>query len=78
MIGVTRDGHVMTLEMQRPERRNALNSELVDSLRESIEKAAAEDVHAIVLTGQGHVFSSGADLSGGRASPTNCRTRPGR
>jgi enoyl-CoA hydratase len=63
MIGVTRDGHVMTLEMQRAERRNALNSELVDSLREAIEKAAAEDVRAIVLTGQGHVFSSGADLS---------------
>ena len=43
----------MTLEMQRPERRNALNSELVDGLREAIEKAAAEDVRAIVLTGQG-------------------------
>ena len=39
MIGVTRDGHVMTLEMQRPERRNALNSELVDGLREAVEKA---------------------------------------
>ncbi|MDZ4269464.1 MAG: enoyl-CoA hydratase [Mycobacterium sp.] len=66
MIGVTRDGNVMTLEMQRADRRNALNSELVDSLREVIEKAAAEDVRAIVLTGQGHVFSSGADLSGGQ------------
>ena len=63
MIGVTRDGHVMTLEMQRAERRNALNGELVDGLREAIEKAAAEDVRAIVLTGQGHVFSSGADLT---------------
>ena len=63
MIGVTRDGHVMTLEMQRAERRNALNGELVDGLREAVEKAAAEDVRAIVLTGQGHVFSSGADLS---------------
>ena len=63
MIGVTRDGHVMTLEMQRTERRNALNSALVDGLREAVEKAAAEDVRAIVLTGQGHVFSSGADLS---------------
>ncbi|MCV7168624.1 enoyl-CoA hydratase [Mycobacterium manitobense] len=63
MIGVNRDGHVLTLEMQRAERRNALNSELVDSLREAIEKAATEDVRAIVLTGQGHVFSSGADLS---------------
>lgn len=66
MIGVTRDGNVMTLEMQRADRRNALNSELVDSLREVIEKAAGEDVRAIVLTGQGHVFSSGADLSGGQ------------
>jgi enoyl-CoA hydratase len=66
MIGVSRDGAVLTLEMQRPERRNALNSELVDGLREAIEKAATEDVRAIVLTGGGHVFSSGADLSGGQ------------
>jgi enoyl-CoA hydratase len=63
MIGVTRDGAVLTLEMQRAERRNALNVELVDSLREAIEKASTEDVRAIVLTGQGHVFSSGADLT---------------
>ena len=66
MIQATRDGHVLTLEMQRPERRNALNAELVDGLREAIEKAATEDVRVIVLTGQGHVFSSGADLSGGQ------------
>src|SRR3954447_26684409 len=63
MIGVTRDGPVMTLEMQRAERRNALNVELVDSLRDAIEKAASEDIRAIVLTGQGNVFSSGADLT---------------
>ncbi len=64
MIGVTRDDHVMTLEMQRPERRNALNSDLVDSLREAVEHAAAQDIRAIVLTGQGTVFCAGADLSG--------------
>lgn len=64
MIGVTRDGHVMTLEMQRPERRNALNTELVESLREAVEHAAAQDIRAIVLTGQGTVFCAGADLSG--------------
>lgn len=63
MIGVTRDGNVVTLEMQRPERRNALNAPLVDGLREEIEKATASDVRAIVLTGQGSVFSAGADLS---------------
>src|ERR1700716_1976026 len=64
MIGVTRDGHVTTLELRRQERRNALNSELVDGLREALEKAATEDVRAIVLTGQGTVFCAGADLSG--------------
>ena len=63
MIGVTRDGNVLTLEMQRPERRNALNGALVDGVREEIEKAAGTDVRAIVLTGQGTVFSAGADLS---------------
>ena len=63
MIGVTRDGDVMTLEIQRAERRNALNGAVVDELREAIEKASTEDVRAVVLTGQGHVFSSGADLS---------------
>jgi enoyl-CoA hydratase len=64
MIGVTRDGDVLTLELQRAERRNALNSELVDGLRESVETAGAEDVRAIVLTGQGTAFCAGADLSG--------------
>jgi enoyl-CoA hydratase len=64
MIGATRDGDVLTLELQRPERRNALNSELVGSLREAVQKAAVEDVRAIVLTGQGTVFCAGADLSG--------------
>ena len=62
MIGVTRNGNVMTLEMQREDRRNALNCELVDSLREAVEQAAA-DVRAIVITGAGNVFSSGADLT---------------
>jgi enoyl-CoA hydratase len=63
MIGVTRNGNVMTLEMQREDRRNALNCELIDSLREAVEHAAAEDVRAIVITGAGNVFSSGADLT---------------
>lgn len=54
----------MTIELQRPERRNALNSQLVEELRETVEKAPGESVRAIVLTGQGTVFCAGADLSG--------------
>lgn len=64
MIGVTRDGPVTTIELQRPERRNALNTQLVEGLREAIEQAASDDARAIVLTGQGSVFCAGADLSG--------------
>ena len=64
MIGITQAEAVMTIELQRPERRNALNSQLVDELREAMQKASPENVRAIVLTGQGTVFCAGADLSG--------------
>ena len=64
MIGVDRVEDVLTIELQRPERRNALNSQLVEGLREAVEKAAGENVRAVVLTGQGTVFCAGADLSG--------------
>ncbi|RDI61397.1 enoyl-CoA hydratase [Nocardia pseudobrasiliensis] len=63
MLGVSRDGDVITIELQRPERRNALNEELVTRLREAVTEAAAT-ARAIVLTGQGPIFSAGADLDG--------------
>ncbi|WP_343602012.1 enoyl-CoA hydratase [Mycobacterium sp.] len=64
MIGVTRVDDVLTIELQRPERRNALNSQLVEDLREAVQTASGAAVRAIVLTGQGTVFCAGADLSG--------------
>ncbi|CAM4461805.1 putative enoyl-CoA hydratase echA6 [Mycobacterium basiliense] len=65
MIGISQAEAVMTIELQRPERRNALNSQLVEELREALLKAAGDgSIRAIVLTGQGTVFCAGADLSG--------------
>ncbi|MFI2284502.1 enoyl-CoA hydratase [Nocardia beijingensis] len=64
MLGVSRDGDVVTIELQREERRNALNHELVTLLREAVLAAVADQARAIVLTGRGPVFSAGADLSG--------------
>lgn len=64
MIGITQAEAVMTIELQRPERRNALNSQLVDELREAVLKASEGSTRAVVLTGQGTVFCAGADLSG--------------
>ncbi|MFX0573850.1 enoyl-CoA hydratase [Nocardia nepalensis] len=63
MLGVSRDGDVVTIELQREERRNALNLELVSRLRDAV-WTAAEDARVIVLTGRGPIFSAGADLSG--------------
>ncbi|MQY24768.1 enoyl-CoA hydratase [Nocardia aurantia] len=63
MLGVSRDGDVVTIELQRPQRRNALNEELVKALHEAVTTAAAE-ARVIVLTGAGPIFCAGADLDG--------------
>lgn len=64
MIGITQAEAVLTIELQRPERRNALNSQLVEELTQAIRKAGDGSARAIVLTGQGTAFCAGADLSG--------------
>jgi 2-(1,2-epoxy-1,2-dihydrophenyl)acetyl-CoA isomerase len=55
---------VVTIRLNRPERRNALTSEMLGELHTAI-VAAANDaaLRAIVLTGEGPTFCSGQDLS---------------
>ncbi|MBP2389434.1 2-(1,2-epoxy-1,2-dihydrophenyl)acetyl-CoA isomerase [Aeromicrobium fastidiosum] len=51
--------------MNRPERRNALTADLLDRVREAMQIADGEpETRAVVLTGAGGFFSSGADLRG--------------
>ncbi|MGH8676214.1 MAG: enoyl-CoA hydratase/isomerase family protein [Burkholderiales bacterium] len=57
-------GAVRILTMNRPEKRNALNTALTRALLEGLRVAdAAEPVACVVLTGAGQAFSAGADLS---------------
>lgn len=57
-------GAVARLTLNRPEKRNALNPELIAELRTAIAGAGADPaIHAIVLTGAGRDFCSGADLA---------------
>ncbi len=57
-------GRVATLTMNRPDKRNALNAELVAGLSEALAEAGRDDaVRAVILTGAGPVFSAGADLA---------------
>jgi enoyl-CoA hydratase/carnithine racemase len=58
------DGAVRILTMNRPEKRNALNTALSEALLNSLREADADtSVRAIVLTGAGSAFCAGADLS---------------
>jgi 2-(1,2-epoxy-1,2-dihydrophenyl)acetyl-CoA isomerase len=58
-----RQGGVATLTLNRPEARNALTTGLfLEMERALLEVAADEAVRAVVLTGAGRGFSSGADL----------------
>lgn len=57
-------GAVRILTMNRPEKRNALNSELTQALLDALRKADVDDaVGVIILTGAGQGFCAGADLS---------------
>jgi methylglutaconyl-CoA hydratase len=57
-------GGVARITLNRPEKRNALNSELIEALKDALRRAAeAGDLRVIVLSGAGSDFCSGADLS---------------
>jgi 2-(1,2-epoxy-1,2-dihydrophenyl)acetyl-CoA isomerase len=59
---------VRTITLNRPERLNALNTALAESIQEAITEASVDDaVRVIVLTGAGRGFCAGLDLSDGIA-----------
>ena len=65
-----REGAVLTLTMNRPERRNALNVEMTLLLREALQEAAADaGVRAVVLTGAGDAFCAGGDVKSMASNP---------
>lgn len=63
MVLEERDGAVLTLRMNRPERLNALNVELGRALVDALARASRDgDLRAVVLTGAGRGFCAGGDL----------------
>lgn len=60
---VTRDGAVLTVTLDRPERKNALDPTMARELLALLAATAADaSVRAVVVTGAGDAFCSGADL----------------
>src|SRR6478735_7691330 len=57
------DRGVVTLTLNRPERRNVLDPPTIVALTEALHRTAAdESVRAVVLTASGPAFCAGADL----------------
>jgi 2-(1,2-epoxy-1,2-dihydrophenyl)acetyl-CoA isomerase len=65
-INIYRHGGAAKLELNRPERMNAWNKSLGLELRDAIAELGADsEVRAVLITGSGRAFSSGADLRDG-------------
>ena len=59
----SKDG-ILTLTLSRPEKRNALNRELVEALTQALTRARHEgEVRVVAIRGAGRDFCAGADLA---------------
>jgi len=59
-----REGGILTLTLNRPDKRNALSTALIETLHQALDAADLDaEVRVIVLTGAGKDFCAGADLA---------------
>lgn len=62
-VTITRDGHVATLTLNVPEKRNAMSAEMTEAFPGAIERLQDMDgLRAVVVTGAGTAFCAGGDL----------------
>jgi methylglutaconyl-CoA hydratase len=62
-LEVAREAGVLTITLNRPDKRNALSSALVEALHGALDSADLDaEVRVVVLTGAGKDFCAGADL----------------
>jgi enoyl-CoA hydratase/carnithine racemase len=62
MIGVTAADGLVTLTLRRTEKANALTGAMLVALEQAVTAATQDGARALILTGEGKVFSAGADL----------------
>lgn len=67
MIAVEEAGGLVLVTLRRPDKANALTRAMLDALEDIVTRAAQGAARALVLTGEGKVFSAGADLDEARA-----------
>src|ERR1035438_8602295 len=56
---------IARITLNRPEKRNALDAELISEVRDTMRNSARDEtIRVVLITGAGTDFCSGADLSG--------------
>ncbi len=72
VFDIEQDGHVRTIILNRPDKMNALSTELAWGVIGAVEEAAGDDsVWVVAITGSGNAFCAGLDLSGNRDQSFN-------
>jgi 2-(1,2-epoxy-1,2-dihydrophenyl)acetyl-CoA isomerase len=74
-VSVSRDGTILRLVLDRPDRRNSLSHAMIDTLIEALTDAATDDdLRAVHIAGAGGDFCSGADWLAANRSGQRPRT----
>lgn len=64
-IILKKQDHIATITLNRPDRLNAVNSQMMRELPQALKDVAQDDdVRVVVLTGAGRAFCAGADTTG--------------
>ncbi|TNE36436.1 MAG: enoyl-CoA hydratase/isomerase family protein [Alphaproteobacteria bacterium] len=64
LLEITQNGHVRTIRLNRPEKKNALSQEFAWGIIEAVEQAARDDeTWVVAITGTDDAFCAGLDLS---------------
>ena len=71
----SRDGAVLTITLNRPDKLNALNTEVHKGLAAALREARDDEIRAVVLTGAGRGFCVGQDLTEFREAPGDIADR---
>jgi enoyl-CoA hydratase len=62
-LNISREDHVAIVEINRPDRRNAVDGDTAKALYQAFKEIDADDdIHVTILTGSGGNFCAGADL----------------
>ena len=61
-LNLEHDDFIATITLSRPEKRNAISSQMIEDLLDALAQAQAGPMRVVILTGAGKAFCSGMDL----------------